>query len=172
MRYTIETERLILRPFEIGDAEEMFANWANDERVCRYLSWNTHGDVALTRCLMEQWVKEYERPDVYRFGITLKETGELFGSIDIVRYIDGQPEIGYCSAYRFWGHGYMTEAAKAVIAFLKDQGFKKVYIRADERNVGSNRVIQKCGLTFVKQITVPLKKNNTTCVTNCYEKAL
>lgn len=38
----IETQRFILRKFTIFDAEEMFKNWASDEDVTKYLSWDTH----------------------------------------------------------------------------------------------------------------------------------
>jgi ribosomal-protein-alanine N-acetyltransferase len=42
---TIETERLILRRFELTDADAMFNSWANDEDVTKYLSWGSHGNI-------------------------------------------------------------------------------------------------------------------------------
>ncbi|MDD5985055.1 MAG: GNAT family N-acetyltransferase, partial [Turicibacter sp.] len=38
----IETERLILRPFKLSDANDMFKNWASDDEVTKYLTWPTH----------------------------------------------------------------------------------------------------------------------------------
>ena len=45
MRLTMETERLILRPFVLNDAEAMFHTWANDPEVTKYLTWNPHESV-------------------------------------------------------------------------------------------------------------------------------
>ena len=45
---TLETERLILRKFNIKDAEEMFNNWETDPKTNKYLSWELHKDVAET----------------------------------------------------------------------------------------------------------------------------
>ena len=42
----------------------------------------------------------------------------------------------------------MTEACDVIIYYLFELGYPKILIRADERNTGSNRVIQKCGFTF------------------------
>ena len=41
----LETERLLLRPFSVTDAEIMFRNWASDERVTKYLTWQAYESV-------------------------------------------------------------------------------------------------------------------------------
>ena len=45
----IEIHQLILRPFRMEDAEDMYANWASDPEVTRYLTWPAHGSVDVTR---------------------------------------------------------------------------------------------------------------------------
>lgn len=57
---TIETERLILRKFDISDAPGMFYGWASDKNVTKYVSWNTHVDIAETLAVIENWVKRYD----------------------------------------------------------------------------------------------------------------
>ena len=52
----IETKRLILRPFELDDAESMFNNWASDEEVTKYLTWNTHKSIEETKSVLAFWV--------------------------------------------------------------------------------------------------------------------
>ncbi len=42
------------------------------------------------------WIKEYEKPNTCRFAISLIETKELIGGIDVVDYINGSLKIGYC----------------------------------------------------------------------------
>ncbi len=170
---TLETERLILRPFTPLDAEDVFHNWANDSEVTRYLTWNPHTDISMTEYVIGRWMREYEDPKTVRFGIVNKVTGDLMGCIDVVRFLDGQPEIGYCSGRRFWGNGYMTEAAGRVIEYLKELGYEKVYISAEVENIGSNRVIQKLGLRFIgrEEMVLELKQNRRVLV-NKYEKTL
>ena len=49
MKLTLETKRLILRPFTIDDAGEMFCGWASDPEVTKYLTWNTHKSIEETK---------------------------------------------------------------------------------------------------------------------------
>ena len=144
----LETERLILREIRLDDAEPMFRNWANDPKVTEHLTWLPHGRIEVTRERVARWVEEIGQPGIHRFVITIKGSDEPWGTIDVVDYHDGNPEIGYCLSSQKWNQGYMTEACKAFIDYLFSLGFKKVIIRANVGNIGSNRVIQKCGLKF------------------------
>ena len=81
----LETERLLLRKIELSDSEEMFKNWCNDPEVCKYLPWNIHGNIEVTKELVNLWVNEYKREDTYRWMVVLKETNECLGTIDIVK---------------------------------------------------------------------------------------
>lgn len=149
----METERLILRKLTIDDAEKMFENWTNDEEVTKYLTWLPHKSIEVTREILEDWLEDYEDPQTVRFGIELKENHDLFGEIDVVRYIDGVPVIGYASTRKYWGNGYMTEACKAMINYLFSLGHKEIRFEADVRNIGSNRVAVKCGFELSHQET-------------------
>ena len=167
----IITERLILRYFRLDDAEEMFSNWANDPEVTKYMTWNAHESIEVTKEIMKHWLEEEEKPETHRFVISLKTTGELIGMIDVVDTQGDQAEIGYCSGRRFWGNGYMTEACKTFMQYLFDIGYQALVIAADERNIGSNRVIEKCGFTFIhKEKRDPISAFKPgSCVVNCYE---
>ena len=149
MNKRIETKRLILRSPKESDAEPMFSNWANDPEVTKYLTWNPHESVDVTKLIVSRWLKEEEDPKTVRFVITIKGNDEPVGSIDVVGYHDGDPEIGYCLSRKLWGQGYMTEACQAVMAYLFALGHKRILIDAAEDNIGSNRVIAKCGFRFV-----------------------
>ena len=98
MKLTLETQRLILRPFKIEDAEAMFSGWANDPEVTKYLTWNTHKNLEETKVIINQWIKEYEKPERLNFAIVLKSQDKLIGGIDVVGYLNGVggiPVIGY-----------------------------------------------------------------------------
>ena len=145
----IETSRTILRKFKLGDEYEMFSNWASDPEVVKYLTWPIHENIETTRSIVQSWVNQYQDPTTIRYGITLKENGELVGGIDVVKYIDGVPEVGYCMAKKCWNKGIMTEVFSAFKDYLFTLGFEKIMIRAEVPNIGSNRVIQKNGFQFV-----------------------
>ena len=151
MKETIETKRLLLRKFRIEDADEMFSNWANDSEVTKYMTWEPHLNVEVTKNILSLWINEYENPKTYRYAITIKETGELIGSIDVVDFVNGCPEIGYCLSRKHWNKGLMTEACKAFISYLLNEGFSKIVIEAEVNNIGSNRVIEKCGFKYTHQ---------------------
>ncbi len=147
----IETERLILRRFELADAQAMFDNWAGDDEVTRYLTWPTHADVSVTKQLLENWIAQYAKDDYYNWVIVLKENGpQPIGNISAVRWKDGEvPEIGYCMGKRWWHQGVMSEALGAVIGFLFDQvGVQRIVARHDVNNPHSGGVMRKCGMKF------------------------
>ena len=142
------TDRLILRKFKREDAEPMYRNWGSDPEVAKYTLWTAHESVEVTKKLVDIWLEEYKDPKTVRFVITFKGSDEPIGSIDIVNYKDNVPEIGYCLTRKYWNKGIMTEACKAFISYLFELGYSKILIRADVRNIGSNRVIEKCGFIF------------------------
>ena len=147
----METERLILRKLTENDAEKMFENWTNDEEVCKYLTWLPHHSLEVTREILEDWIEDYDDPETVRFGIELKENHDLIGEIDVVKYVDGVPVLGYASSRKYWGNGYMTEAAKAMIDHLFSLGHKKILLELDERNEGSVRLANKLGFKLERK---------------------
>ena len=145
----IITERCILRKVRKDDAAPMFRNWASDPEVTRYLTWLPHQSVEVSQMIIDSWLKDEENPQTIRFVITIKGNDEPVGSIDVVKYVDGNPEIGYCISRKLWGKGLMTEICSAFVKHLFDMGFIKVFINAAVDNIGSNRVIEKCGFKFI-----------------------
>lgn len=144
-----ETKRLKLRRLRPDDAQTMFESWTGDPEVPKYMTWYAHTDISQTERILAGWLGEYGKPDCYRWGIELKDSGTLIGMIDVVGVENGIPEVGYCSAKRFWGNGYMTEALTAVREELFADGYGAITVKAVNENTGSNRVIQKCGGVLV-----------------------
>lgn len=148
---TIETHRLILRPFRVEDAPAMFRNWAHDSDVTEYLTWPPHADEQATAALLARWVKETgENPFYFQWAIELKTLGEPIGSISVVNTNERteSAEIGWCIGKQWWGQGVMPEAGAAVFAFLFDEvGLNRIEAKHDVRNPKSGRVMQKLGMT-------------------------
>ncbi|MCR5608849.1 MAG: GNAT family N-acetyltransferase [Lachnospiraceae bacterium] len=147
----LETERLILRRFTLDDADSVFNNWASDDEVTRYLTWLTHQSVDDSRMYMEYCVQGYNNLAFYEWGIELKETQELIGNISVVKIIDDieSLELGWVLGRKYWGYGYIAEAAKKIVDFLFNQvGANRIYARHDVSNSNSGRVMQKAGMTY------------------------
>lgn len=134
------------------DALGMFANWASDDEVTKYLTWPTHADVSVTERILEDWVAQYVQNSFYNWATVLKNNGPVpVGNISAVRWEeDGQvPIIGYCLGRSWWRRGIMTEALGAVISFLFDQvGVGRIEAYHDPNNPHSGDVMRKCGMTF------------------------
>lgn len=147
---TLETERLILRRYTVDDARQMYDHWASDPEVTEYLTWQPHASVDVTRQLLEQWEKSYERPDTYHWGLVLKSTGELIGDIAVMRIDEDirEAELGWCMGKRWWGQGLMPEAGRAMLKYLFEvAGFNRVSAKHDRENPKSGRAMQKLGMT-------------------------
>ena len=148
----IETERLLLRRFSIADAESMYANWASDPEVTRYLTWPAHESVEVTRAVLEDWVASYSKKDYYQWAIVLKDHGsDPIGSIGAVDMNDDveMVHIGYCLGRDWWHRGIMSEALGAVMGFFFDVvGTNRIESRHDPRNPHSGMVMKKCGMRY------------------------
>ncbi|MBQ7926326.1 MAG: GNAT family N-acetyltransferase [Lachnospiraceae bacterium] len=143
----IETERLILRPLTVADANEVF-QWVSDERVSRYMVYNTYETVEQ----VIQWLRYIEtETEEYHFGYVRKSDGKLIGSGSIGP--DRKQSFwgfGYNFRYDCWGQGYATEAAKAMVKYAYNTlGARKFASSHVEPNKASGRVMEKCGLHFV-----------------------
>lgn len=146
---TLKTERLTLRRFYVSDAQAMFENWANDERVARFLTWTPHTSPKETKKILRKWCMGYRKANMYNWAIEYQ--GKPIGGINVVKINERSEvaEIGYCIGFDYWNKGVMTEAAKAVIDYLfTEVGVNRVEIRHAVKNPGSGKVAQKCGLTL------------------------
>ena len=145
----IETDRLLLRKLSVNDAEAMFRNWASDPEVTKFLTWPPHKSAEVTKSLLEDWLKEYEKDNYYQWGIELKAIGEVIGTISVVglkEEID-MVHIGYCIGQAWWHQGIMTEALSAIIDFFfKEVGCNIIESRHDVNNPHSGEVMKKCGM--------------------------
>lgn len=148
----IETDRLILRRFNISDAQDIFDNWASNHQATKYLTWPPHERVEDTRALLQDWVTAYDQLNQYRWGITLRNQPEqVIGDISVVgtNELRKECEIGYVLSPNYWGQGIMTEALKAVTTYLLTEvQFNRLQALHNVANVGSGKVMKKAGLRY------------------------
>lgn len=150
MDFRIETARLLLRPFTLADAPDV-------QRLAG------HRDIASTTLniphpyedgMAERWIsghqERYERGECVDWAITLRSSGMLVGAIslmDISRQ-HASAELGYWIGRPYWGQGYCTEAARAVVDYgFRVLGLNRIHACHFARNPASGRVMQKIGMT-------------------------
>ncbi len=147
----LETNRLRLRRFELDDAEAIFNNWASDEKVAQYLTWKAHENIAVTKKVLSEWGNSYQNKEYYRWGIVVKETNELIGSIGVEGNKENRLicEIGFYIGREYLGKGYVAEALNRIIEFLfTETKCNRIEIVHDVANVNSGKVIRKCNFKF------------------------
>ncbi|MBR6316228.1 MAG: GNAT family N-acetyltransferase [Lachnospiraceae bacterium] len=147
----IETERLVLRPFRLSDAQSALMNWAGDEKVQKMYGEPVYQTVEEVESLLEKYITAYKSDFFYRWAVIEKESGECIGQVAyfLVDKSNSWGEIEYCIGSAYQGKGYATEATKAVIRYGFDKiGFHKVQICVRPSNIKSARVIEKCGFTY------------------------
>ena len=158
MNIILETERLLIRPFEISDASEMFA-MDNNPNVHKYLWQKPTLLIDESIQIIEYLQKQYSENGIGRYATILKETGEFIGWTGL-RFINDHIENGetnfYDYGYRlkeeFWNNGYATEATKAWL----DYGFYHMKIEemnasTHTENGASNHILSKSGFQFIEE---------------------
>ena len=149
----LETSRLILRQFVIQDYELFYKNWATDERVTRYMTWNPHQNIEETKELVTRWSNSYSKENFYHWIIVLRENNEPIGSMSVVDINEEKEdvEVGYCISYNNWNKGLATEAFSKVIEYLFNEvDVKCITASHDSRNCASGKVMEKCGLKYIE----------------------
>lgn len=145
---TLQTPRLILRPFQLADAPAVKAlAGAYEVAFNTLLIPHPYEDG-----MAQAWITEHQptfESGNFRFAITLRASDTLCGGIALWSDEGNQhAELGYWLGVPFWGRGYCTEAARAVV----DYGFEvlhlnRMFATPFARNPASARVMQKVGMT-------------------------
>ena len=161
--YIIETERLILRPLKINDAEAVY-QWVSDERVAKYMVYNTYTSLEA----VVEWLTMIQKPDEeYHFGFVRKEDGLLIGSGSIGPDSNrkGFWSFGYNLRYDCWGKGYATEATKAMMKFANEH-FDVVKFSSShvEQNKASGHVMGNVVFVLLSIVSFKNLMEATRCV--------
>jgi RimJ/RimL family protein N-acetyltransferase len=158
----LSTARLTLRLPEESDAGPLMAMEADPE-VMRYMGTGTPRppDRDLAVRAVTRWRQQWEEQGFGRCSIVVRETGEYAGWVtlavpDFLPEILPAVEIGYCLPREYWGQGYATEAAAALLRFgFTEAGLDRIVSIRHVDNMGSKRVMEKLGLRFEFETTVP-----------------
>jgi RimJ/RimL family protein N-acetyltransferase len=146
---SLETSRLVLREFSEDDATAVHA-YASDAEVVRYLDWgpNTREDTAQFLATARA-ARDAVPRTAYHLAIVLKAASRLVGGcrIEIRSPANGNGDLGYVLDRQAWGHGYATEATRALLAFgFGRLALHRIWATCDVKNQASARVLEKLGM--------------------------
>lgn len=139
----LQTERLILRPVTLADAEDMYEYAKRQDNT--YFVFPTHQSIDDTRHAIANY---FMAAPLGKFGIELKEEKKLIGTIEIrVDMKKLKAELGYAINEKYSGQGYTTEAANEMLKLaFETLELEKVTASCDVRNVASKAVMKKLGM--------------------------
>lgn len=145
----ITTDRLVLRRFRLDDAA-VLASYRSVPEVARYQSWTSPYSLDKARYAVQTMVAaDPSQPGWFQYAVELADEKHLIGDVG-VNLADNlrQAEIGYTLAPDQQGHGYATEAVRAVLDHLfRVQGLHRVSAECDARNTASARLLERLGFT-------------------------
>ena len=148
----LESERLILRDYCESDFDEYY-RLKSDSKTMYYLQDIQMFTEEEAREDFQMVLEDMVKPDrkFYFLHMELKDTHEQLGSVGYT-VVDNTPVgkivgAGYFIYPKFWGEGYTTEAFKRVLKFaFVENDVYRLSTGCLAENVGSERVMQKCGL--------------------------
>ena len=146
MPLPILTDRLAMRPYEAGDLAELHEVLYGDPEAMALLGGAR--DLAGTRASIERSMLQHEVGGYSFWPVIERETGLLVGEAGLFPLTPGGPDValGYAFGRAYWGRGYATEAARAVLAeAFGALGLGHVVAITREANAGSRKVLNKLG---------------------------
>jgi RimJ/RimL family protein N-acetyltransferase len=148
--YPIRTARLLLRPLTEADTGALLAYRSRPD-VCRYVPFEPMTPADIASRLAGQWARGHltDEGQYLTLGAEVAMTGELAGDVMLFwhsrQHADG--ELGYVFNPALGGHGYATEAARAMLRLgFEHLGLHRIVARLDERNEPSARLARRLGM--------------------------
>ncbi len=149
----LTTERLVLRPWSVDDAEAALGAYGAHE-VARWLApaMDQVSDAAAMRLVLQQWVAEDSRllTPAGRWAVELRADGHLIGGATLLPLLpDEEYEVGWQLHPRAWGHGYAAETGRALARWAFDQGIEQVIAVVRPTNERAAATVRRIGMEWV-----------------------
>lgn len=143
---TLTTKRLILRKFTENDIQALYQIFS-DKEVNRFLPWFPLATVEDARAFYEKhFESEYSGQRSYNYAICLKEDNYPIGYVTVGA--NDSYDFGYGLCKEFWHRGIVTEAGKAVIKQLAEDGIPYITATHDINNPRSGEVMKRLGMSY------------------------
>jgi RimJ/RimL family protein N-acetyltransferase len=155
----LETARLRLRRFVQADLDRLVELDA-DLEVMRYITYGVPTPRERYELeILPRWLAFYDAaPPLGYWAAESKDSGEFIGWFHLRpdRFDAGEQELGYRLKRSAWGRGHATEGGRALVAHgFECAGASKISARTLRANLGSRRVMEKCGLAYECDFVYP-----------------
>lgn len=171
----LQTERLILRPWEEEDAENLY-QYAKDPAVGPIAAWPVHTSVQMSKEVINT---VFSAPETY--AVCLKEDGKPIGCVGLnfgekanFKIGETEGELGYWLGVPFWGRGIIPEACKELMCHaFEDLQLTRIWCACYDENTKSKRVQEKCGFCFhhtIENDCNPILNTKTSTQVSCITK--
>lgn len=147
---TLETDRLILRKMTMEDQHDLF-EYASDPELTKYTLWDYHRTLENSIYYLQLILEQYENEQVSNWAIVLKSNKKMIGTCGFVYWAPEhhRAEVGYALSRKYWNRGIMSEAIQELISFgFDNMDLNRIEARCNTGNIGSERIMQKSGMTF------------------------
>lgn len=149
----IKTKNLTLRPWKESDAKCLY-HFAKNPNIGPIAGWPPHESVEDSLYIIKTVFSKKETYAIVKDGIPIGCVGLLFHPDTNHWWGENSVELGYWIAEEYWGRGYATEAAKAVIErAFKEYDIKEIYASYRQDNPKSGRVLEKLGFRYYTDLT-------------------
>jgi RimJ/RimL family protein N-acetyltransferase len=141
----IDTDRLVLRRPRAGDAAAIYARYASDPAVTRWVGWPRHTAVEQTEGFLGFAAGEWTRWPAGPYLIERRADGLLIGSTGFGFESPWAAMTGYVLATDAWGQGYATEALRGLVGLAPGLGIRRLFAYCHAGHAASAHVLEKCG---------------------------
>jgi len=145
----LETDRLLLRPWRVGEAVVQRELWTErDPRVPPHRRIDAGGHPTVAE--LAEAIRIHEPSSIGLLAVERKAAGDVIGYCGLVeseRGAAGEPELAFELLRRVWRKGYAAEASWAVLDWARSSGYERVWATVWDWNVASRRVLAKVGFT-------------------------
>jgi ribosomal-protein-alanine N-acetyltransferase len=165
------TSRLRLRKLTMKDVPVYYERIGSSPEVTKYMLFQPHRDIPESVASIKKALGRYREGRCYRFCIALRDTDELIGVIEPLRFneTDNSCSFAYMLGKDYWGQGYGTEALRAVLDFLfGEMGMERVEADHMAENTASGAVMRKAGMIRTGVVPGKYQKDGTCHDAVCY----
>ncbi|MBV2366447.1 GNAT family N-acetyltransferase [Streptomonospora nanhaiensis] len=150
----LRTERLTIRDWSTDDAEAALGIYGAQE-VARWLTpeMRVVTDVEAMRSVLAAWVEAQPNlvPPAGRWAVVRESDGALIGglSLRLLPPFEEDFELNWQLDPRAWGHGYATEAGRALVGWAFEQGVEELFAVARPKNARAIATARRLGMEWV-----------------------
>jgi ribosomal-protein-alanine N-acetyltransferase len=147
-----ETRDLILRPLRLADAPDVFA-YASSLRATRFMSFPRQTRLVEARDFAERCEHAWREGSAFTYAIDQRDGESCVGAAELRLSSPEQACLGYILREEFWGRGYATQAARALVDWgCAQPDVRRVWAACAVENLASANVLRKAGLALEARV--------------------